>query len=119
VLFEAGDPIKAVYFPHAGIISLVVDLASGEMIEAAMVARDTLVDGSAAFDNHISLSRTVVQVAGQPSALDVFMVPRWYASPPSCCHKIARSKVRNRTAAGSLVRSGASGLQEIHAPSRP
>ena len=30
VLFEAGDMIKAIYFPHTGIVSIVVDLASGE-----------------------------------------------------------------------------------------
>lgn len=35
VLFEAGDPIKRIYFPHSGIISLVVDLTGGRTIEAA------------------------------------------------------------------------------------
>jgi CRP-like cAMP-binding protein len=39
VLYERGDTIKTVYFPHHGVISLVVDLASGDMIEAAMVGR--------------------------------------------------------------------------------
>jgi hypothetical protein len=33
VLFEAGDTIKALYFPHNGIVSILVDLSSGEMIE--------------------------------------------------------------------------------------
>jgi CRP-like cAMP-binding protein len=71
VLYEAGDTIKAVYFPHCGIISLVVDLASGDMIEAAMIGRDSLAGGSSAFDNQISLNRAVVQVAGVASILDV------------------------------------------------
>jgi CRP-like cAMP-binding protein len=43
VLYESGDPIKAVYFPHDGIVSLVIDLATGEMIEVAMVGRDSVV----------------------------------------------------------------------------
>jgi CRP-like cAMP-binding protein len=71
VLFETGDTIKTVYFPLSGVVSVVVDLAAGEMIEAAMIGRDSLVGGSAAFDNQISLNRAVVQVAGTASALNV------------------------------------------------
>jgi len=71
VLFEAGDTIKAVYFPHSGIVSIVVDLSSGEMIETAMIGRDSLVGGSAAADDDIALNRAVVQVAGVASVLDV------------------------------------------------
>ncbi len=71
VLFETGDTIKTVYFPLSGVFSMVVDLATGEMIESAMVGRDSLVGGSAAFDNQASLNRVVVQVAGAASALNV------------------------------------------------
>jgi hypothetical protein len=39
VLFGTGDSVKQVYFPHSGIVSLVIDLASGDMVEAAMIGR--------------------------------------------------------------------------------
>jgi CRP-like cAMP-binding protein len=71
VLFETGDTIETVYFPLSGVVSVVVDLANGEMIEAAMIGRDSLLGGSAAFDNQISLNRVVVQVAGTAAALNV------------------------------------------------
>jgi CRP-like cAMP-binding protein len=72
VLFEAGDTIKAIYLPHTGIVSIVVDLASGEMIETAMIGRDSLVGGSAAVaDDDIALNRAVVQVAAVASVVDV------------------------------------------------
>src|ERR1700704_5906683 len=71
VLYENGDTIGAVYFPHDGVVSLVVDLASGETIETGMVGRDSLVGGSSAFDNKISLNRAVAQVAGSASVLEV------------------------------------------------
>jgi CRP-like cAMP-binding protein len=71
VLYETGDSIKAVYFPHSGLVSLVVDLASGEMIEAAMIGSEGVVGGAAASDNRISLNRAVVQVAANASVLDV------------------------------------------------
>jgi CRP-like cAMP-binding protein len=40
VLAEAGSPIRQVYFPYSGAISLVVDLDVGMMIETAMVGHD-------------------------------------------------------------------------------
>jgi CRP-like cAMP-binding protein len=71
VLFETGDTIETVYFPLSGVVSVVVDLANGQMIEAAMIGRDSLLGGSAAFDNRVSLNRVVVQVAGAAAALNV------------------------------------------------
>jgi CRP-like cAMP-binding protein len=71
VLFEAGDTIKGIYFPHTGIVSIVVDLASGKMIETATIGRDSLVGGSAAVGDDIALNRAVVQVAAVASVVDV------------------------------------------------
>jgi CRP-like cAMP-binding protein len=71
VLFESGDTIRAVYFPHDGVVSLVVGLSTGEMIEAAMIGNDGVAGGSSAFGNNISLCRAVVQIAGHASVLGV------------------------------------------------
>jgi CRP-like cAMP-binding protein len=71
VLFETGDTISTVYFPLSGLVSIVVDLASGEMIETAMIGKDGLVGGSAAFDDPIFLNRAVVQVAGTAATLSI------------------------------------------------
>jgi CRP-like cAMP-binding protein len=70
-LFSTGDTLERVYFPHSGIISLVVDLASGEMIEAAMVGRDSMVGAASALDGQISLNKAIVQLAGAGSTLEV------------------------------------------------
>jgi hypothetical protein len=37
MLFQADEQILHVYFPMGGVVSLVVSLSTGEMIEAAMV----------------------------------------------------------------------------------
>jgi CRP-like cAMP-binding protein len=71
VLYESGDTIKVAYFPHGGLISLVVDLASGEAIEVATVGRRSLIGGSSAFSNQTFLNRAVVQVSGAASLLEV------------------------------------------------
>src|SRR5208337_795644 len=63
ILFEDGDTISRVYFPHSGIVSLLVELASGEMIETAMIGRESVVGGMAALGNTASLNKAVVQIA--------------------------------------------------------
>src|SRR5438876_925991 len=57
VLFDAGDAVRRVYFPHTGVVSLVIDLKGGEMIEAAMIGRDSIVGASSALDGQVSLNR--------------------------------------------------------------
>jgi CRP-like cAMP-binding protein len=64
VLFEAEQEIKHVYFPTGAVVSLVVTLGSGETVEAAMVGADGVVGASAALDGRISLSRGIIQLAG-------------------------------------------------------
>jgi CRP-like cAMP-binding protein len=71
ILFEAGDSVSAVYFPYDAIISLVVTLSTGELIEAAMVGRDGVIGASAALDGRISVSRAVVQISGHGVSCDV------------------------------------------------
>ena len=47
VLVAAGDPLTRVFFPHSGVISLVVSLTAGEKIEVAMIGNDSVFGGSA------------------------------------------------------------------------
>jgi CRP-like cAMP-binding protein len=71
ILFDAGDPIKAVYFPTGAIISLVVGLSTGETVEAAMVGKDGVVGAASALDGKISLNRAIVQISGTSLVCDV------------------------------------------------
>jgi CRP-like cAMP-binding protein len=71
LLFDAGEPVNWVYLPHSGAISLVVGLADGQLIEAAIVGRDSLVGASAALDGRVWLNRGIVQIEGAASILDV------------------------------------------------
>jgi CRP-like cAMP-binding protein len=71
VLVGAGDRLTQVFFPHHGVISLVVSLAGGAMVEVAMVGHDSVFGGSAALDGGISLTDAIVQLPGAASTLDV------------------------------------------------
>ncbi|MGA8930233.1 MAG: Crp/Fnr family transcriptional regulator [Pseudolabrys sp.] len=71
VLAEAGSPIQQVYFPYSGVISLVVELDVGMMIETAMVGRDGAFNAASALDGKVSLNKGIVQSVGSAGTIEV------------------------------------------------
>ena len=76
VLAEAGGPIRRVYFPFSGAISLVVELEVGTMIETALVGHDGVLNAASALDGKVSLNKGIVQMAGSAGAIDVDQLRR-------------------------------------------
>jgi CRP-like cAMP-binding protein len=70
VIAETDQFVSNVYFPHSGIISLVVEMEVGDMIETAMVGRDGVVNATSALDGRISLHRGLVQSEGAASVIN-------------------------------------------------
>lgn len=70
VLAEVGGKIDRVYFPHGGIVSIIVSLAEGEMVEVAMIGREGAVGVSviAAADD-VALNTAIVRLPGSASML--------------------------------------------------
>jgi CRP-like cAMP-binding protein len=62
VLSESGSLVTEVFFPYSGIVSLVVELQEGDMVEAAMVGRDGVVNAASALDGKVTLNKAIVQV---------------------------------------------------------
>jgi CRP-like cAMP-binding protein len=71
ILAEAGEAIRRVYFPHSGVISIVVSLSLGEMIEVAMVGRDSVYGVFAALAEQTALNTAIVQLPGAASIINV------------------------------------------------
>jgi len=69
VVAETDQSITGVYFPHHCVISLVVEMEVGDMIETAMVGRDGVANATSALDGKIALHRGIVQVAGDASVI--------------------------------------------------
>ncbi len=57
VLSATGDVVNRVYFPHSGVISLVVELSLGEAIETAMIGRDGAFNAASALDGKMSFNK--------------------------------------------------------------
>ena len=71
LLYDPGDPIDYVYFPHDGVISLMTLMESGAAIESATIGREGGLGMLAAFSPRHSLSRAIVQVPGRASRMSV------------------------------------------------
>jgi CRP-like cAMP-binding protein len=71
VVANPGDAVRHVYFPHSGVISLVVELSVGAMIETAMVGRNGALNATAALDGNVSFNKAIVQLAGSASIIEV------------------------------------------------
>jgi CRP-like cAMP-binding protein len=86
VLYEAGDEVDQVYFPHDGMLSLLAVLRDGKAIETATVGREGVVGAMAGLGLCKSLVRVVVPM-------------------PMACSRIAATHFRNVTAASDPIRS--------------
>jgi CRP-like cAMP-binding protein len=70
VLAEPGDDIRRIYFPHSGIVSFMVALINGPLVQTGMVGRDGVIGASQAIDGTKSINKIVVQVPGNASMID-------------------------------------------------
>src|SRR5664279_5694320 len=61
-LLKFGDPVKHVYLPHSGVVSLVVELEEGESAEVAMIGRDSLLGAVAAVGQAVATNGAVVML---------------------------------------------------------
>jgi CRP-like cAMP-binding protein len=86
ILFEAGDEVDQIYFPHDGMLSLLLVLRDGKAIETATVGREGVVGGMAGLSLYRSLVRVVVQM-------------------PMVCSKIAATHFRNAASNSEPIRN--------------
>jgi CRP-like cAMP-binding protein len=70
VVALTGQLVGHVYFPYDGVISLVVEMKVGDMIETAMVGRDGVANATSALDGKMALHKGIVQIAGTASRID-------------------------------------------------
>jgi CRP-like cAMP-binding protein len=64
LLFDIRDTIGTIYFAANAVVSLVIPLSTGEVVETAMVGRDGIIGAAAALNGRVSLNQAIVQVGG-------------------------------------------------------
>jgi CRP-like cAMP-binding protein len=86
VIFEVGNEVDQVYFPHSGMISLLAVMRDGKAIETATVGREGMIGGMAGLGLYRSLVRVVVQL-------------------PTTASKIASPKFRKAVSSSNALHS--------------
>jgi CRP-like cAMP-binding protein len=69
VCYGAGDPIDQVYFPHTGMISLLVTTGEGDVVETSSIGREGAVGLRCGFGPRLSFARATVHIPGKFSAI--------------------------------------------------
>jgi CRP-like cAMP-binding protein len=69
LLYDPGDRLDTVYFPHDGVISLMTLMENGAAIESATIGREGALGLMAAAGPRQSLSRAIVQTPTRASRL--------------------------------------------------
>ncbi len=83
VLFEPREPIRAIYFPHDSLISL-LGVAEGRMtLEVGLVGREGMLGATVALGHELAQVRAVVQRAGTASRMDSARFRAQFASNPA------------------------------------
>jgi CRP-like cAMP-binding protein len=70
VLFEAGAPLRQVYFPHSGVACLMASLRSG-VAEMATIGCEGFIGFEALLGGQAAASQALVQIAGTASRVSV------------------------------------------------
>jgi CRP-like cAMP-binding protein len=69
VLYERGDVIDDIYFPHNGVLSCVVPTSDGETAETAIIGREGAFGLHSGLGKRMSFQRVVVQIGGEFSTI--------------------------------------------------
>jgi CRP-like cAMP-binding protein len=76
VLYKADEIIARVYFPYAGIVSYVVNLSAGKLVEAGLIGRNSAVGIGALLDGATAINEAIVQVAMSGAAAETRLLRR-------------------------------------------
>jgi CRP-like cAMP-binding protein len=69
MLYDVGEEIEHVYFPHTGMVSLVAVMQSGATVETATIGRGGVIGASAGLGTRSTFGRAIVQLPGSAAWL--------------------------------------------------
>lgn len=70
VLAESGEAMRHVYFPHQGVLSMVLLMADGAAVEGATIGPEGLAGLGVALEQPFAQARYLVQVSGDASRME-------------------------------------------------
>lgn len=83
LLYDPGDPIDTVYFPHDGVISLMTLMENGAAIESATIGPEGALGLMAAVSPRPSMSRAIVQTPCRAARISAAQLHEAWRKSPS------------------------------------
>ena len=80
VLYRIDEPVTRVFFPHGGLISLVVMMESGKTAEVSLIGREGLVCSAIVLDVQDAIDQATVEVSAVASCISSESFIRAYRS---------------------------------------
>jgi CRP-like cAMP-binding protein len=77
-----GKPVKSVFFPTSGMISIVAMMRDGATVEVGMVGREGMLGVQAVLDDDISINEAMVLIPGNPLRLPADVLRREAQASP-------------------------------------
>jgi CRP-like cAMP-binding protein len=96
ILHESGHKVDWIYFPNAGLISLVIVMANGKTAEAGVVGSEGVVGLEGAFGLKRSPIREIVQISGTAYRVAADKMQKIFQSDPEILLRFSRFAIVNR-----------------------
>jgi CRP-like cAMP-binding protein len=94
LLYDAGEPIEEIYFPHNCVVSLVALMEDGRIVETGTLGREGFTGSEAMIgDEDMASGRSIVQVRGGASRLPLATL-RSFADERSRARKLLMAYTR-------------------------
>jgi CRP-like cAMP-binding protein len=90
LLYDPGDRVDVVYFPHDGVISLMTLMENGAAIESATIGCEGALGLMAAVAPRQSLSRAIVQTPTRAARIGAAQLHEAWAKSPRIRHVVDR-----------------------------
>jgi CRP-like cAMP-binding protein len=90
VLFEAGEPIRSVYFPDGGLVSILVPLEGEKVAEVAVVGQEGMVGLPVFLGASAHPHRAVVQIGGSAWRLPATALRAAVRRSPALSNRLLR-----------------------------
>jgi CRP-like cAMP-binding protein len=90
LLYDPGDPIDVVYFPHDGVISLMTLMENGAAIESTTIGPEGALGLMAAVAPRQSLSRAIVQTPLRAARITAERLHEVWEKSPALRHLVDR-----------------------------
>ncbi|GAB1542485.1 Crp/Fnr family transcriptional regulator [Scytonema sp. NUACC21] len=81
ILYEAHEPIKHIYFPNSGVISLVNTMENGSTIEVGVVSSEGIVGLAGILGRNIAIYQAQVQIPGDAMRIDAKILKTEFHQP--------------------------------------